>query len=61
MSFSMETEKKYKLYFLNVEIICKQGKFTAAVYRKPTLGGVHSNFKSFLPSVDKFGIVYTLI
>ena len=61
MSFSMETEKENKLSFLDVEIIRKQGKLTATFYRKPTFRGVHSNFESFLPSVYKFGMAYTLV
>ena len=60
MSFSMETEKENKLSFLDVEVIREQGKFTTTVYRKPTFSGVYSNFESFLPSVYKFGMVYTL-
>ena len=44
----METEKKNKLFFLDVEIILEQGKFTTAIYRKPTFSGVYSNFESFL-------------
>ena len=44
MSFSMETEKENKLSFLNVEIICEQGKFATTIYRKPTFSGVYSNF-----------------
>ena len=32
MSFSMETEKESKLSFLDVEVICEQGKFTITVY-----------------------------
>ena len=61
MSFSMETEKENKLSFLDVEVICEQGKFTTTVYRKPTFSGVFSNFESFLPSIYKFGMVYTLV
>ena len=61
MQFSMETEKENKLSFLGVEIICKQGKFITTVYRKPTFSGVYSNFESFLPSIYKFGMVYTLV
>ena len=61
MSFSMETEKENKLSFLDVEVIREQGKFTTTVYRKPTFSGVYSNFESFLPSVYKFGMVYTLV
>ena len=61
MSFSMETEKENKLSFLDVEFIREQGKFTTTVYRKPTFSGVYSNFESFLPSVYKFDMVYTLV
>ena len=61
MSFSMETEKENKLSFLDVKVISEQGKFTTTIYRKPTFSGVYSNFESFLPSVYKFGMVYTLV
>ena len=61
MSFAIETEKENKLSFLDVEVIQEQGKFTTTVYRKPTFSGVYSNFASFLPSVCKFGMVYTLV
>ena len=61
MSFSMKTEKENKLSFLDVEIIREQGKFRTTVYRKPTFSGVYSNFESFLPSVYKFSMVYTLV
>ena len=39
----------------------EQGKFTTTINRKPTFRGVYSNFESFLPSVYKFDIVYTLV
>ena len=61
MSFSVETEKESKLSLLDVEITCEQGKFTTIVCRKPTFGGVYINFESFLPSVYKFNITYTLV
>ena len=61
MSFSMETERKNKFSFLDIEVIRAQGKFTATIYRKPTFSGVYSNSKSFLSSVYKFGIIYTLV
>ena len=56
-----ETEKENKLSFLDVAVIREQGKFTTTVYQKPTFSGVYSNFKIFLPSVCKFGMVYTLV
>ena len=37
----------------------KQGKFT--IYRKSAFIGIYSNFESFLPSVYKFGMLYTLV
>ena len=61
MSFSMETEKENKLPLLDVEIIREQGKLTTSIYRNPTFRGVYSNFESFLPSVYKLGMVYTLV
>ena len=57
----METEKKSKLSFLDIEIICEQGKFTTTIYWKPTFHGVYTNYESFLPAVYKFGMVYTLV
>ena len=61
MSFSIETERQNKFFFLDTEVIRKQGKFTTTIYHKPTFGGVYSNFESSLPSVCKFGMVYTLV
>ena len=60
MPFSMETEKESKLSLLDVEIIREQGRYTTTIYRKPTFSDVYSNFECFLPSVYKFGMVYTL-
>ena len=57
----METEKENKLFFLDVEVIREQGKFTTTVYRKPIFSGLYSNFENFLPSVYKFGMVYNLV
>ena len=61
MPFSVETEKESKLSFLDVEIIREQGRYTITIYRKPTFSDVYSNFECFLPSVYKFGMVYTLV
>ena len=61
MSFPIEIEKENKLSFLDIEVIREQGKFKTTIYRKPTFSGAYSNFESFLPSVYKFGIVYTLV
>ena len=61
MSFSMETERKNKFFFLDIEVIRKQSIFSTTIYRKPTFSGVYSNFESFLLPVYKFGLVYTLV
>ena len=31
------------------------------MYRKPTFSGLFTNFKSFIPTVYKIGLVYTLL
>ena len=56
-----DKKKREKLSFLDVEVIREQAKFTTTIYRKPTFSVVYSNFESFLPSVYKFGVVYTLV
>ena len=60
MSFSFEQEKNGKLSFLDAEVSREKGKFVTAVYRKPTFSGVYTLFESFLPTVYKFGMAYTL-
>ena len=50
-----------RLSFLDIEIIREKDKFTTTIYRKPTLSGIYSNFKSFLPSGYKFGMIYILV
>ena len=56
-----EQEKNGKLSFLDVEVSREKGKFVTTVYRKPTFSGVYTHFESFLPTVYKFGMVYTLV
>ena len=60
MSFSFEQEKNGKLSFLDIEVSREKGKFVTTVYRKPTFSGVYTHFESFLPTIYKFGMVYTL-
>ena len=60
MSFSFEQEKNEKLSFLDIEVSREKGKFLTTVYRKPTFSGVYINFESFLPTIYKFGMVYTI-
>ena len=46
--------------FLNIKLSREKGKLVTTVSKKPTFSGVYTHFQSFLPTVDKFGVVYTL-
>ena len=59
MSFSFEQEKNGKLTFLDMEVSREKRKFVTTFYRKPTFRGVYTHFESFLPTIYKFGMVYT--
>ena len=60
MSFTIESEKQNRMYFLDVQIIREDKTLTTSVYSKPTFSGVYTHFDSFLSSTYKFGTVYTL-
>ena len=60
MSFSFEQEKNGNLSFLDIEVSREKRKFITTVYRKPTFSGVYTHFESFLPTIYKFGMIYTL-
>ena len=60
MFFSFEQEKNGKLSFLDTEVSREKGKCVMTVYRKPTFSVVYTHFESFLPTIYKFGMVYTL-
>ena len=60
MSFSFDEEKNSKMSFLDVEISRENGKFVTTVYYKPSFSGIYTHFESFLPSSQKFGMLYTL-
>ena len=51
MSFSFEQEKSGKLLFLDAEVSRKKSTFSV----------VYTHFESFLPTVNKFGMVYTFV
>ena len=61
MSFSTEQEKNGKLSFLDIKVSREKGKIVTTVYKKPTFSGLHSHFESFLPTIYKFGMFYTLV
>ena len=60
MPFTIETDQRNKISFLDVNVIREQGKFTTSVNRKPTFSGVYSHFDSFLPDTYKIGMIYVL-
>ena len=60
MSFSFEQEKNGKLSFLDIELSWEKENFETTVHRKPTFSGAYTHFESVLPTVYKFGMVYTL-
>ena len=60
MPFSFEQEKNGKLPFLDIEVPREKWKLATTVYRKPTFCGVYTHFESFLATIHKFGMVYTL-
>ena len=57
----IENEKENRMFFLDVNIIHDQGKFTTSVYRKPSFSGIDTHFDGFLPSRYKIGIIYVLL
>ena len=61
INFSFETEKDDQIPFLDINVFHKNGKFVTNVIRKETFSGVYTNFYSFIPLEQKFGMVYTLL
>ena len=61
IKFTFEHEHNNSFLFLDVEICCENNKLTTSVYRKPTFSEVFTNFKSFIHTVYKFGLVYILL
>ena len=52
--------KSDKMSFLDVEISRQNSKFVTTVYHKPYFSGVYTQCESFIPSIHKFGMLYTL-
>ena len=55
IKFIFEHEYDHSFLFLDLKICRENNKFTTSVY------GVFTNFKSFIPTVYKFDLVYTLL
>ena len=61
IKFTFEHEHNNSFLFLEVKPCRENNKLTTSVYRKPTFSEVFTNFKSFIPTVYKFGLVYTFL
>ena len=61
IKFTFEHEHNNSFSLLDVKICRENNKLNSSVYRKPTNSGVFTNFKSFIPTVYKFDLVYTLL
>ena len=61
MKFSIEEEKNRKLSFLDVEVSRDRNKFSNTVYSKPTFSGIYTHVDSFLPTIYKCCMIYTLV
>ena len=53
MPFTLETEQNNKISFLDVNVICEQGKFMTSVYRKPIFSSVTPILIAFHPIPTK--------
>ena len=61
INFTSEFEENDSFSFLNAKITRRNNQLVTSVFRKATFNGVFTNFKSFMPVVYKFGLVYTLL
>ena len=61
VNITFEHEHNNTFSFLGVKICRENNKLKTSAYREPTFSGVFTNFKSFIPTVQKFGLVYTLL
>ena len=57
IKFSIEKEEDRCLPFLDVNIFRENDKFATNVYRKKTLSGVYTSFKSFIAETYKIGLI----
>lgn len=60
--FTYETECNDRLPFLDV-LITRAGNGTShlSIYRKPTWSGIYTNFRSFVPTSYKVGLIKSLV
>ena len=56
--FTSETLSENSILFLDIKISRDNIKFTISINRGPTLSGVLTNFRSFIPKSNKRKVVY---
>ena len=61
IKFTFELEHNNTFSFLDVKICREKNKLTTSLYRKPTFSGVFTIVKIFIPIVQKFSLLYTLL
>ena len=61
VNFSFETEKDEQMPFFDANVFRENGNFVTNVNGKETFSGIYTNFYSFVPLEQKFGMVYTLL
>ena len=61
IKFTSKFEENDSFSFLDVKITRRNNQLVTSVFRKATFSGVFTNFKSFIPVTNKFGLVYTLL
>ena len=61
IKFTFKHEHTNTVLFVDVKICRENNKLIISVYGKPSFSGVFTNFKSFIPTVHKFGLVYNLL
>ena len=60
IKFTFKHEHNDTFLFLDVKICRENNKLTTSVYRKLTFSEVFANFKRFIPTVPKLGLVLQL-
>ena len=59
--FTFKTEFENSILFLDITISRNNSKFTTSVYRKPTFGGVFTNFESFITKYYKYNLHFIML
>ena len=61
IKFTSEFKENDFFCFSDVKITSRNNQLVTSVFRKATISGIFTNFRSFIPVAYKFGLVYTLL